>query len=221
MNILPRTPEHELMDADEDAAYARADFSEVNALFARRLYEIAGARKNCTAIDLGAGPGEIAVRVAKARPDWQVTAFDLSPVMIEAAQFAVEAAELRNVTLLQGSACDTKLPAHSFDIIFSNSLLHHVNDAQRLWLEIKRLAAPGAAIFVRDLFRPESLEQAQALMKLHAGDHTLQQQELFYRSLRAAYTPEEIRAQLRNAGLQNLNVTPVTDRHVDIWSCHG
>lgn len=217
MPPLPRTPESELMDSDEDTAYARADFSEVNAAFVTRLLEVAASCPRFKAIDLGAGPGDIALRAARARPEWNVTAFDLSSVMTDAARNAAREAGVKNLQVLQGNAADTKLPAHSFDVIFSNSLLHHVNDAAQLWREIKRLAAPGAAIFLRDLFRPDSEARASELVELHTTGHTPQQKELFYRSLLAAYTPDEIRAQVAAAGL-NLSVTTVTDRHVDAFT---
>lgn len=216
-NACPRVPEAELMDGDEDAAYVRADFSEVNAAFVARLLEVAGKRVHSNAIDLGAGPGDIALRVARARPEWTVTAFDLSSVMIDTARQVTRDASVTNVQVLQGNAADTKLPAHSFDVIFTNSLLHHVGDAPQLWREIKRLAAPGAAIFLRDLFRPESVERARELVELHTAGHSPQQKELFFRSLLAAYTPDEVRAQVAGAGL-SLRVATVTDRHVDAFT---
>lgn len=207
------------MSGAEDEAYSRANFAAVNAVFVARLFEVAGARTRCNALDLGAGPGDIAIRAALARPDWKITALDLSDVMIVEARRAIDGAGLgANVFALKADSCDTRLPERSFDVIFSNSLLHHVADAARMWREVKRLAAPGATIFVRDLFRPPSEARAKELVELHADGHTEVQRELFFRSLLAAYTPDEIRAQLNDAGFGALNVMTVSDRHVDVFS---
>src|SRR5204862_6417591 len=105
------------------------------AAFVTHLLEVAGHRSRCNAIDLGAGPGDIALRVARARPEWNVTAFDLSSVMVETARQSVRDSDVTNLQILQGNAADTKLPGHSFNVIFTNSLLHHVGDAPQLWRE--------------------------------------------------------------------------------------
>ena len=78
------------------------------------------------------------------------------------------------------------------------------------------MACPGAAVFLRDLFRPESAEQARALVETYAGDESNLLQEEFYRSLLSSYTPVEIQAQLDAAGLGHLTVETASDRHVDI-----
>ena len=55
------------------------------------------------------------------------------------------------------------------------------------------------------------------LVAEHAGDESALLQEEFYRSLLAAYRPDEVRAQLAEAGLANLEVAAVSDRHLDVW----
>ena len=66
---------------------------------------------------------------------------------------------------------------------------------------------------IQDLRRPPQKSRAQQLTRLHtAGDPPLLKQ-LFYQSLLAAFTPAEVRAQLREAGL-GLQVKATTDRHL-------
>jgi 2-polyprenyl-3-methyl-5-hydroxy-6-metoxy-1,4-benzoquinol methylase len=54
--------------------------------------------------------------------------------------------------------CDTLpsalLPQRAYDLIFSNSLLHHLHNPDILWQTIQSTAIPGAAIFIMDLRRP-------------------------------------------------------------------
>jgi ubiquinone/menaquinone biosynthesis C-methylase UbiE len=203
---------------DEVDAYARADFAEVNRRFVARLIELAAGLDDARACDLGTGPGDIPIRVAKAKPDWAISAVDASAPMLDVARAAIASAGLsKNISLVLADAKDTKLPAASFDVILSNSILHHVADPLAFWREVKRIAKPGALIFIRDLFRPESEAAARAIVAQNAGGETALLQEEFYRSLLAAYTPGEVREQLAQTGLAGLNVGAVSDRHMDAW----
>src|SRR5437867_2197984 len=127
---MDRQPEPELMDLpDEALAYANADFDEVNSAFVARLLELSDDLVEARALDLGCGPADITVRVAAARPLWQITAVDGSPAMLDIARRAVAAAGVSDrIALLRADAKASGLPARSFDVIFSNSLLHHVSD---------------------------------------------------------------------------------------------
>jgi len=204
---------------DEVDAYARADFAAVNQRFVDRLIELTAGRDTARAADLGTGPGDIPIRAAKARPDWIISAVDASAPMLNVARAAIAAAGLaKNITLVLADAKETNLPKANFDIVFSNSILHHVADPISFWREVKRIAKPGALILIRDLFRPESDSLAKKLVAENAGGESLLLQEEFYRSLLAAYTPAEVREQLLQAGLPGLVVETVSDRHMDI---HG
>jgi ubiquinone/menaquinone biosynthesis C-methylase UbiE len=216
---MPRRPEPEVMDILAEAkAYAETDFSEVNQSFAGRLLELPGPCEKAFALDLGTGPGDIPVRVLRARPNWRIVAVDASGPMLEFARRLIDRAALSSsIELVHADAKRTGLPSHFFDVIFSNSLLHHLNDPPPLWAEIKRLARPGAVILLRDLARPASPEAAREIVKKYAADASSLLQEEYYRSLLAAYTPDEVRAQLEQAGLRSLKVAMVTDRHLDVF----
>jgi ubiquinone/menaquinone biosynthesis C-methylase UbiE len=219
---MQRRPEPELMDLPaEAAAYAGADFSPVNSAFVARLLELTRGRGAPAArvIDLGTGPGDIAFRIAWARPTWSVTAIDASEAMLAIAR--EQASDERNLSFVLADAKASGFPDRSFDVIFSNSLLHHMPDPLPLWREIKRLAAPRALIFVRDLLRPESEADARRLVELHGGGESALLQQEFHRSFLAAFTVDEIRRQLEAAGLANLKIEPSSDRHVDVYGIAG
>src|SRR3954451_10452902 len=154
---MDRQPEPELMDLPEEAAaYAAADFSAVNVAFVERLLELAGHFDRALAVDLGTGPADIALRVARIRPGWIIDAVDGSPAMLEIAQRAIAAAGAASVRPRLANVKQTDLASAEYDLVFSNSLLHHLPDPLPLWEEIRRLAKPGAVVFVRDLARPDS-----------------------------------------------------------------
>jgi ubiquinone/menaquinone biosynthesis C-methylase UbiE len=218
-STMPRQPEPEIMDILAEAkAYAETDFSDVNQRFVERLVELAGPREKAEALDLGTGPGDIPVRVVRARPKWRVTAVDASGAMLDFARRLVKRAGMEAaIRLVQADAKHTGLRAASFDVIFSNSILHHITDAASLWAEVKRLARRGAVVLFRDLARPASAEAAREIVKKYAGDATELLREEYYRSLLAAYTADEVRAQIEQAGLGALNVAMVSDRHLDVF----
>ena len=199
----------------EAAAYARADFSDVNQAFVDRLLNLAWNVPAARCVDLGAGPGDIAIRVAQARPQWHIDAVDAAEAMIDLARAAVARAAVANVRLHLADAKQTRLAA-GYDVIFSNSLLHHLPDPLPMWCEIRRLARPGTVIFVRDLLRPATYDLAEEMVEQYAAheSHTLQQE--FYRSLLSAFTPAEIRQQLEDSGLRELEIRQASDRHVDV-----
>ena len=220
MSDLPdRIPEPEPMDdAEEAQAYAQADFGEVNQAFVDCLLTFIGPREQADALDMGTGPGDIPLRVLRERSCWRITAVDVSEAMLDIARAAAERAGAGDsLVFVQADAKGTPLPDASFDVIFSNSILHHVTETGRFWSEVARLIRPGAAVFLRDLARPPSTEAARQIVDRYAGEESDLLQEEYYRSLLSAYTVEEVRAQLDAAGLASLAVERITDRHLDVF----
>ena len=218
MTDFSRQAEPELMDLPHEAeAYAAADFSEVNARFTAALAAAAAPLGDSVRLcDLGCGPADIVVRIAQARPQWKLVAVDAAPAMLELAKKAVTAAGVGpRVDLVLADAKDTGLPG-GFDVVCSNSILHHVADPLAFWRETRRLLRPGGLAFHRDLMRPESASAIRQLVATHTGKESETLQEEFHRSLRAAYRPNEIEAQLKAAGLSTLKIVVVSDRHLDV-----
>lgn len=109
------------------------------------------------------------------------------------------------------------LPRPRYDFVFSNSLLHHLADPRVLWSTVRAAARPGAPVFIMDLMRPASREEARRLVDENsAGEPEILRKDFFH-SLLAAYRPAEVEAQLAEAGLA-FEVVPVSDRH---WIARG
>ncbi len=214
---MQRIPEPELMDEFEQArAYAEADFSEPNerfvALFAAKFPELRAG----PVLDLGCGPGDIALRLARSFPGLDVHGLDGSGPMLAFGQ-----ARLRDdpdlagrVRFLQGILPGAKLPLDAYDAIVSNSLLHHLHDPMVLWHAVLDHGAPGAAVLVMDLFRPDSTAVARGIVEAWAGGEPEVLKQDFYNSLCAAFTCDEVREQLAACGLATLETSVVSDRHM-------
>ena len=218
---MHRILEPELMDDLEQAkAYAEADFDESNALFvnlfSRHSHHWGGRG---TVLDLGCGPGDIAIRLARAYSQCEVHGLDGSGAMLDLAGAAKDRAGDvgSRVRFIQGLVPSAQLPNETYDVVVSNSLLHHLHDPSLMWSTIKKYAAPGATVFIMDLVRCETTEQAQQLVETYAADDPEVLRTDFYNSLLAAFEIAEVRQQLDEAGLSSFCIEQVSDRHLAVW----
>jgi len=214
---MKRVLEPELMvDEHQVRAYAEADFEIPHQDFMRRLSAwINEADFSGTALDLGCGPGDISYRFAKAFPLSKLHAVDGSEPMLNVALAALSSDLEERFRFILGRLPDVILPQSDYEIIFSNSLLHHLPDPQTLWQTVKNYAKPGTRIIIMDLLRPANLALAQNMVQDYTMNEPKILQRDFYHSLLAAFSLEEISTQLVKADLK-LQVEKISDRHVFI-----
>jgi ubiquinone/menaquinone biosynthesis C-methylase UbiE len=212
-----RILEPELMDTEDEALeYHAMDFSEPDGRFARDALALVAAVKAPELIDFGTGTAKIPVLLCRTRQDARVYAVDPAAEMLRVASRHVAEARLDGaITLARSDGRATKLAAGRFDAVLSNSTVHHIHQPAALFREMKRVLKPGGAILVRDLCRPRSMDDAWAIVKRVAAGDSLRQQQLFFDSLCAALTVEEVEKILAEVGWSDLRVTMSSDRH---WS---
>ena len=214
---MDRVLEPEFMDGEaEAAAYARADFTDSNEAYVRDVVSSFPTHLH-RAVDLGCGPGDIAIRLSRAADTTHITGVDGSPAMLALARKALHAAGGlgSRVRFVEGRLPGVELAAGHFDLVLSKDMLHHLPDPQVLWSEVKRLGRPGAAVCVVDLCRPDSPAAAHEIVeRVSAHEHPLLKTD-FYNSLCAAFTADEVRAQRAAAGLP-LTVSQLTERHLRV-----
>jgi 2-polyprenyl-3-methyl-5-hydroxy-6-metoxy-1,4-benzoquinol methylase len=214
---MNRVLEPELMEDEiQVKAYTEADFNSPNSQFIMRLQQFINATQfSGVALDLGCGAGDISCRFARTFPQSKVHAVDGSEAMIQYGRLLTPDDVNRRVRFILGLLPDVILPQSSYEIIFSNSLLHHLHDPQTLWQVVKKYSKPGTHIVIMDLLRPDSVDAAHAFVDKYAAQEPTILQGDFYNSLLAAFTLPEIRLQLKIAGL-DLQVEQISDRHVFI-----
>ena len=74
---------------------------------------------------------------------------------------------------------------------------------------IKKYSSPGTKIFIADLYRPDSQEDAQRIVNDNAASEPEILQRDFYNSLLAAFELTEIKEQLVDADLNELKVKTI------------
>lgn len=217
---VERVPEPELMvDREQARAYAAGDFEEPHshcvALLLDRLSELP---PQGFAVDLGCGPADITLRLARALPGWRMLGVDGSQAMLECGRDALARSGLAaRVSLHEALLPAAALPGAPFDLVVSNSLLHHLADPSVLWSTARSVSRTGALIFVMDLMRPESSARVDELVECYAENEPRALRHDFEASLYAAYSVAEVREQLAVLGMSAVKVESVSDRHWIAW----
>lgn len=215
---LPRTLEPEVMDTAELAlAYNDMDHEEVNRRFVDDLLAVGDWGPDI--LDLGTGTALIPVELCRRVDDCRLMAADAAIHMLDMARLNIEIAGL--IDRIQLDHVDAKKLHYAdayFDVVISNSLIHHIAEPLGVLREAVRVLRPGGLLFFRDLVRPDSEQKVRHLVETYAGSETEQQQQMLAESLRAALTVDEMRSLVAELGFSPDGVQMTSDRH---WTWIG
>jgi SAM-dependent methyltransferase len=147
-------------------------------------------------LEIGPGPAVLTTMVAQAIPEAHIAAVEISPSMITVATEQVEREGLTDrIALVEGDANDTELLERlgRFDLVYSMYSLHHWDDPETVIKNLLWAATPGGILLIHDLKRVWWL-------------YWVPSQEGFITSIRAAYTPAEIRDLLARMGVNRYEI---------------
>lgn len=217
---MQRILEPELMDDMEQVvAYDQADFSQSHGQRVVLFKERYTQPVNGYVLDVGCGSGDVLERFAKALPQATFVAVDGGPNMLELARRRVgkSPSVAERIRFVHALLPSSDIPKLEYQVIMSHSMLHHLHQPSVLWDAIKQAAGADSFIFIGDLRRPQSEAHAAALVQRLSGDEPKVLQQDFYNSLCAAFTADEVRAQLRAAGLAHLQVEEAGETHLLVY----
>lgn len=211
--MIDRILEPEVMDNEIEAyEYDQMDFTEVNtdfALLASKLGE-----KEAKVLDIGTGTAQIPLILTDLRPKWHITAVDLAESMLKLGNQNIEkAGKSQQITLTLVDGKKMPYDNHSFDVVMSNSLVHHIPNPLDLFKEIDRVVKPNGSVLIRDLLRPESENDIEEIVKQADLDYNPRQKKLFKDSLHAALTLMEIKEIVSEVGWHDAQVYQSSSRH--------
>jgi ubiquinone/menaquinone biosynthesis C-methylase UbiE len=220
---LPRVPEPEVMDDSAEveayaSAAAQAHLDRIDDTFVEHAIGLLAGQERGRALDLGTGPGQIAIKLARRLPLWKFTGVDRAPAMIAQARRNLQAGGVALAGRLDFQVADgTNLPFpdHTFDLVMCNSVLHHLAEPQKLLSEVARLAKPQGAILLRDLRRPGRLSYPLHVW-WHGRHYFGTMRKLFCDSVRSAYTLEELERMLAASQLSDARVFKHRSTHLGI-----
>jgi ubiquinone/menaquinone biosynthesis C-methylase UbiE len=158
------------------------------------------------ALDLGTGPGYVAVDIARRRPGLRMVGLDLAAHMVEKAnRYAVWAGF--NGRLLWPQADGHRLPFadDSFDLVVSSFALHHWDDPLCILNEIARVLKPQGHYFIFDLCREVTTFQRlfayASIPAVSLAFGSYRGYGGYYESVRAGYTRYEAQMLLEHSAL--------------------
>jgi ubiquinone/menaquinone biosynthesis C-methylase UbiE len=226
------------MDTAEEAAdYDAMDHSEVNRRF---VDDLIAALKNSEfriqnsetqqatddpsafcilnsaldVLDLGTGTALIPIQLCKSFPDCRIMAADAAVSMLELARYNVEVNSLtERIELAHIDAKRLPFGDAMFDVVMSNSIIHHIPEPIGVLREAVRVTKPGGLLFFRDLLRPISEAELTNLVATYTGSENANSQRMFAESLHAALSLGEIRNLLSSLNFNFDTVQQTTDRH--------
>jgi ubiquinone/menaquinone biosynthesis C-methylase UbiE len=215
---MDRILEPEVMDTWLEAtAYDAMDFGVVNTAFA--VDAIALDANAIKVLDIGTGTARIPILMCQQKPQYLITGVDLAQSMLIIGRRNVEAAGLnQRIRLERVDSKRMPYPDLEFDLLISNSLVHHLPNPLSFFEELKRLVRPGGSMLIRDLIRPENDAIVNDLVANIGGEYDRHQQQLFHDSLKAALTLAEVREFIDRVGLPNVKLTQSSNLHWTIES---
>ena len=200
------------MEQKEQAyAYANADFSNSNKLFLEKLFEFCSITDETKILDVGCGDGEIPIEIYK-KTKSKITVLDGSSAMLDEFSKKMSVNNVDDIKIIKRRYEDTHLSEKSFDILISNSVLHHVKSPKKFWEKSFNLVRQQGQIVLMDLFRPSSEHELLTILDKYGGNNPVLLND-FENSLRAAYTPYEVECQLSSFPSISSSVKAISDRH--------
>ena len=139
--------------------------------------------KGSAVADIGAGSGYITVRLAdRVGPTGRVFANDVQPQMLNILARRLDRSKITNVTLIEGTLDDPRLPLASVDLVLMVDVYHELSQPQSILRHLRESLKPGGRLVLLEYrkedptvpIKPEhKMSVAEARMEVEAEGFTL------------------------------------------------
>jgi len=198
---LPRVPEPELvMNDDARNAAFEAVGREDGTLAFIHLYQALQitplVRPGDQVLDLGCGPANQLVQIARINPATHFVGLDASQAMLDRARETIRRCGIANAESIRGDMTTlSQFGDAAFDAVISTMSLHHLQDEvalARTMQAVRRVLKAGGALYLIDFGRCKH----KVTQRFFAHERRDSQPEAFTRdymnSLRAAFSVDEL-----------------------------
>jgi ubiquinone/menaquinone biosynthesis C-methylase UbiE len=157
-------------------------------------------------LDVGTRVGLIALKIVWHNENLVAMGLDTSGTLVERARETAAAWNLNERAVFQvGDPRSMRFKNGYFDMVVSDCSLHRFDNVVEVLREAGRVLKPKGAILIRDYSRPSRLRMIGKIQEhtKRLGDPMRAQLE---QAIQAAYTPEEVRQAIAEAGLTAVRV---------------
>lgn len=183
------------------AAYACARVNaqrQDDAADAARLVEVLDLKQGSMVADIGAGSGELTLRLARTvGPSGRVFSTDVNPERLREIREAVEREQLQQVMVLEAGSVRTNLPVACCDAVFMRHVYHHIGGPPEMNASLFASLKPGGRVAIID-FAPDSGRSAPAGRRDQGDAHGV--------------TADTVIEELRGAGFIEVRQLPWSSR---------
>ena len=124
--------------------------------------------KSARMLDLGAGPGLVAIALAQTRPELSVVVFEY-PAVAAVARGNVEKVNLADrIQVCEGDLVTDDFGS-DYDLIWCSSVLHFVPDVQNLLVRIYKALAPGGLLISCHAEIDQDPDKARSVLQYYLG----------------------------------------------------
>jgi predicted O-methyltransferase YrrM len=193
MAVRAKQKEDEIWGKEKVRKYAAGHKKWAGLMYSGVVKSVGEIKKTGRFLEMGAGPGFLAMMLAREYPDIKITAVDLSPDMAEVAREYIAANRLEDrISYIVGDVGDGEFMRRlgKFDLVYTTFCLHDwkpPDDAIRnLWEAVK----DNGVLYLHDFRRMGFLR-------------ILPIKDKGFEAMKAAYVPGEIKTVLQKTGITN------------------
>ncbi len=140
--------------AEQHARWAKMSSRLSYAPFARKIVaSLAPLESGAVIVDLGTGPGILAIELHKLWPQAKIIGVDLSSDMLEIARKNADEAGMSDFETRLGKAEEIPIESNSVSLVVTQSSFHEWEDPRQGLSEIFRILKPGGSLMLKDYNR--------------------------------------------------------------------
>ena len=118
------------------------------------------------ALELACGRGDLALGLVKAGFAKHIDAFDVSDIAVKEAREKAAAKGLQNVNFEVVDVNSVDLPPDTYDLVYFNQSLHHIEALEHVFEQITHTLKPGGYFFVNDYVGPSRMQWTDQQLEL-------------------------------------------------------
>jgi SAM-dependent methyltransferase len=138
--------------APSAALYDAVATATLGSFYVRVAQDVATLAPRARVLEVGSGPGRLAIKLVQLAPDSHITGVDITPAMVaRATALSAKSGLADRAEFLVGDVAALPFPDAAFDVVVSTFSLHHWSRPSQGLAEIHRVLCPGGVARIYDV----------------------------------------------------------------------